>query len=158
MCQETPFKNLADVELSGAHKISLEQGKKTKLGKSKNSLIAQKDSEIGVLYDLNGMLLFINGDVTNLKPDHLEDIDKEFKEMNEWGPNEPDHSKIETFGNYRVLVIDFEFADRGTGRYSFWAQTKNNKKILVGFLEYELTNKSKAKEAIDKLIKHIKFK
>ncbi|WP_449435676.1 hypothetical protein [Pedobacter steynii] len=78
--------------------------------------------------------------------------------MGGWKPSDPDNSKIETFGQYRVLVISYEYKDQGTGKYSFFAVSKNNKKILNGVLEYELTDKAKASEMIERFIKGIKFK
>jgi hypothetical protein len=158
MSQETSLKNIADIDIKGAKKIDFAKNKNSKIGKSKNSVISRTESNVGEVYELDGMNLFVNGASGEVKNNHLEEIDNVFKEMHGWRPGDPYDSKIETFGQYRVLVIGFEFDDDKMGRYSFFAVSKNNKKLLNGALEYELVDKAKAKEALSSFIKSIKFK
>lgn len=158
MSQETLFKDIAVVNLNGAKRTDITKSKNLKIGKSKHSIVNSLESNVGELYEINGMLLFINGESAELEKNHLEQLDKGFKEMRGWRPGDPEFSKLETFGQYRVLVMNYEFEDQRTGRYSFYAVTKNNKKIIVGQLEYELADKPMASEMLSKFIKGIKFK
>jgi len=156
--QETAFKNIADVNLDGAKRTDITKSKNLKIAKSKYSLVNSLESNVGEFYEKNGMLLFLNGESAELENNHLERLEKGFKEMKGWRPGDPEFTKLETFGQYKVLVMNLEFEDQGTGKYSFYAVSKNNKKILVGTLEFELSDKPKAKEIIGEFIKHIKFK
>lgn len=156
--QETPFKNIADVNLNGAKRTDIAKSKSLKIGKSKYSIVNSLESNVGELYEINGMLLFINGDSGELEKNHLENLEKGFKEMWGWRSGDPEISKIETFGQYRVLVMSYEFKNREIWRYSFYAVSKSNKKIIVGRLEYDPADKAKASETLSKFIKTIKFK
>lgn len=158
MSQETALTNIAQIDLKGTKRIDVAKSKNSRIGKSKNSVIGRTEPNVGEVYELNGMFLLINAASGELKKNHLEEMDNGFKEMNSWTPGKPYNSKIEIFDQYRVLVIDFEFDDDKTGRYSFFAVSKNNNKILNGVLEYELADKKKATEAINRIIKDIKFK
>lgn len=158
MSQETPFKDIAVVNLNGAKRTDVTKSKNLKIAKSEFSVVNRLKSDVGELYEINGMLLLINGDSGKLEQNHLENLEKGFKEMWGWRPGDPDISKIETFGQNRVLVMSYEFENREAWRYSFYAVSKNNKKIIVGQLEYEPADKVKASETLSKFIKGIQFK
>jgi len=158
MGQETAFKNIAVVNFDGAKRTDITKSKNLKIAKSKYSLVNSLESNVGEFYEKNGMLLFLNGESAELENNHLEQLEKGFKEMKGWRPGDPEFTKLETFSQYKVLVMNLEFEDQGTGKYSFFAVSKNNKKILNGVLEYELTDKAKASQIIEKFIKGIKFK
>ena len=156
--QETPFKNIADINLNGAKRTDFTKGKNGKIGKSKFSSINRVKPDVAELYEIDGMLLFLNGGSDELEKNHLEKLESGFKEMLVWKQGDPEISKIENFGQYRVLVLDYEFKNRDVWRYSFYAVSKSNNKIIVGQLEYAPADKAKASETIKRFIKGIKFK
>lgn len=75
--QETPFKDIAIVNLNGAKRTDITKRKNLKIANSKFSVISRLKLDVDELYEINGML--INGGSGELEKNHLENIEKGFK-------------------------------------------------------------------------------
>ncbi|WP_449435679.1 hypothetical protein [Pedobacter steynii] len=104
------------------------------------------------------MFLSINGATGEWKSDVLENRIKGLAEMNSWAPTKIFTTKIDTFNNYKVLLVNYEYKNQEIGKYIFYSLSKNNKKVLNGTLEYLVADREKATEIVNNIIKSIKFK
>ena len=129
---------------------------RSEIGRSKFSIIA-RSSTVGQAFEVDSSLVLLNASDSTVRKEHLDELQKGLKEMIRLGNPTFFTSVITEKNNYRVLINNYPFPGENIARYSFYAQGENNK-MLVGIIEYKLTNAKNALNTLNELLNGITFK
>lgn len=127
----------------------------------------------GEYYKINDLLVHLNGGYFNAPKNRLEylkrDLDGQIKRMlyqtpktnNPWLPDYT--SEIKSINNYKVLIIHQDWGNSAS--YDFYTVNNSNTAVLNGSIDYyyndklsKESNKSKAAQTLDQMLKGMTFK
>lgn len=111
-------------------------------------------------YIVDSFLLTLHAERLLLPKDYLEKRKKEFNTPGAWNPYANDNtSKIKVVNNYSVLISGMDM--RYSYHYHLFCVNSNNNAIITGeFIQFKDkdNNKTRALDALDRLLENIAFK
>jgi len=159
IAQQTPLNDLVSISIpKEAKKLTKENLKSAVTSKAKHFPEIDRKRSIGDFYQVNDILIQLNGAIVPIKKNYLEETKKGDAEISSLDGSLPPHyeSSIKAINNYRVLVITY--ANPNVSCYRFYSISNTNDAALNGVLEFKESDRGQAKEILDKMLKSIKFK
>ena len=128
-----------------------------KLAPDPHSVI-KRIKNTGNIYELGGLLIYMNSGKATVAKDHLNVLSEGQKELIKLTSPSFYHSDMKSYPTFDALVVCYEIAGQQQGQFSFHCINKKNSEILVGLIEYPIRERTKAKRLLEEILSTLEMK